>query len=122
MSSANNWGRWLASWTLYWIGDVVSRSMNAFDWWWLYRPYNWLMSRSFYIQGRTVYGPWGDRMSTNPTLPPDPTPEMIRIMREAFFSVWYAPSERSEYEENLTAAYHALFNHLMGEEVGPEAK
>ena len=49
--------RWLVSWSLYWLGDAVSRPMEAFDWGWLYPVYNWLMLRSGDVQGEGP-GPW----------------------------------------------------------------
>ena len=49
--------RWLLAWLLYFLGDLISRPMMAFDWAWLYRPYNKLMSWSSDIQVGE-YGPW----------------------------------------------------------------
>lgn len=49
--------RWLLSWALYWAGDAVSKPMLAYDWDWLYQPYNALMTWSVDIQGNGR-GPW----------------------------------------------------------------
>lgn len=48
------------TWTLYGLGDLVSKPMNWFDCMaWLYPAYNWLMLRSYDVQqwaGNS--GPW----------------------------------------------------------------
>ena len=47
------------SWTLYWLGDAVSRVMNIDSMWWLYSVYNRLMTWSLQVQdwaGNTT--PW----------------------------------------------------------------
>lgn len=49
--------RRLLSWALYWAGDAVSKPMLAYDWDWLYQPYNALMTWSVDIQGNGR-GPW----------------------------------------------------------------
>ena len=41
---------WLVSWSLYWIGDMVSRLMNFDSMWWLYPVYNKLMLWSLLVQ------------------------------------------------------------------------
>lgn len=41
---------WLVSWTLYWLGDAVSRLMNFDSMWWLYPAYNRLMIWSMQVQ------------------------------------------------------------------------
>jgi hypothetical protein len=51
------------SWTLYWIGDVVSRAIvhhtlgHYFEW--PYRFYNMLMVWACELQGDDPRGPWG---------------------------------------------------------------
>lgn len=50
---------WVLSWILYWLGDLVSKPMEWFDFWWLYPVYNRLMTWSLQVQdwcGNT--GPW----------------------------------------------------------------
>lgn len=49
--------RWLISWTLYWLGDLVSKPMSRWDWH-LYPLYNWLMQKANDVQGHGP-GPWG---------------------------------------------------------------
>jgi len=51
--------RFLLSWTLYWLGDIICRPMERFDWVWLYPTYNKLMCWSSSVQGKTKKGPWG---------------------------------------------------------------
>lgn len=41
---------WLVSWTLYWLGDIVSRPMNFDCMFWLYPVYNRLMLWSSQVQ------------------------------------------------------------------------
>ena len=41
---------YILSWTLYGLGDIVSRPMQWFDWSWLYPVYNRLMLASIRIQ------------------------------------------------------------------------
>lgn len=48
----------LASWVLYWAGDLISRPMLWFDWAWLYKTYNWLMLKSSDLQHKSGKGPW----------------------------------------------------------------
>lgn len=50
----------VVSWTLYWLGDAVSRPMNWFEWaWWLYPVYNKLMLWSSSVQDwNGGCGPW----------------------------------------------------------------
>jgi hypothetical protein len=51
---------YIASWSLYWLGDLISRIMNYFDSGWLYPVYNRVMSASIDIQkwaDNTT--PWG---------------------------------------------------------------
>ena len=42
---------YIVSWTLFWLGDLISRPMNRFDCFaWLYPAYNKLMSCSIRVQ------------------------------------------------------------------------
>ena len=41
---------YVVSWTLYWIGDLISRLMNFDSMWWLYPVYNRLMQWSLRVQ------------------------------------------------------------------------
>ncbi len=50
--------RWMAAWTLYWIGDAVSRPMNSRLAFVLYPIYNHLMWWSTTVQGPGDFGPW----------------------------------------------------------------
>ena len=53
---------YILSWTLYWLGDLVSKPMHYLDWGWLYPVYNRLMIWSYDIQECSVnLGPWRDR-------------------------------------------------------------
>lgn len=55
-------------WACYYLGDLCYKILDVLpdrpwlSWWhsgW-YRPYNWLMNRSYNIQDRTgCNGPWG---------------------------------------------------------------
>ncbi len=51
---------YILSWTLYWLGDIVSKPMNWFEWaWWLYPVYNRLMGWSLRVQDWAGnQGPW----------------------------------------------------------------
>ena len=51
---------YILSWILYWLGDLVSKPMNWFEWaWWLYPVYNRLMRWSYNIQKWVGNdGPW----------------------------------------------------------------
>ena len=40
----------VVSQVLYWLGDLVSRPMDRFDWAWLYPLYNRLMISSLLVQ------------------------------------------------------------------------
>ena len=42
----------------FYIGNIISKPMNYFDWGWLYPLYNWFMLRSVDIQIETGKGPW----------------------------------------------------------------
>lgn len=54
--------RWIAAWTLFWLGDGLWSVIDYFelDWAWLYRIFNELMVTSFEIQGDGP-GPWKPR-------------------------------------------------------------
>ena len=41
---------YILSWTLYWLGDLISYLMNYFDWFWLYSFYNNVMLASLDVQ------------------------------------------------------------------------
>jgi hypothetical protein len=41
---------YILSWSLYWLGDLISHPMNRFDWGWLYSLYSTAMSASFNVQ------------------------------------------------------------------------
>jgi hypothetical protein len=41
---------YIASWILFWIGDLISKPMNYFNWDWLYPIYNCLMLSSHLVQ------------------------------------------------------------------------
>jgi hypothetical protein len=41
---------YILSWSLFWLGDVVSRVMRFDSMWWLYPVYNWLMLWSMRVQ------------------------------------------------------------------------
>lgn len=60
MSERRNVFRWLSAWTLYWIGDAISRPMDRFDLGWLYPAYNRVMVLSCQLQGQGNFGPWKD--------------------------------------------------------------
>ena len=50
---------YIISWSLYWLGDLISRPMQWFDWDWLYPVYNQLMLTSSNIQNWAGNkGPW----------------------------------------------------------------
>jgi hypothetical protein len=51
---------YLVSWSLYWLGDLVSRIMQFDSMWWLYPVYNQLMCGSLRIQdwANIDTGPW----------------------------------------------------------------
>jgi hypothetical protein len=50
---------YVVSWTLYWLGDFVSKPLHYFDWWWLYPVYNRLMICSVDVQDWSgAKGPW----------------------------------------------------------------
>ncbi|WP_157661398.1 hypothetical protein [Burkholderia ubonensis] len=52
---------WLAAWALFWMGHVVSRSMERFDWA-VYPLYTRLMLASVGVQDWAgVTGPWEQR-------------------------------------------------------------
>ena len=49
------------SWTMYWLGDFVSKPMHYLNWAWLYPAYNNLMMWSYDVQEwGGDYGPWKD--------------------------------------------------------------
>ena len=52
----------LFSWTCYWIGDAISRTIEPVfgRFGWPYRIYNWLMIRSVDLQGDDPRGPWSE--------------------------------------------------------------
>ena len=50
--------RWSASWSLYWLGHLVSVPMRR--WGHLYPVYNKLMVWSVSVQGDMEQGPWND--------------------------------------------------------------
>ena len=56
--------RWFGSWSLYWLGHLVSLPMRR--WGHLYPIYNGLMPRSVSIQGDMEQGPWGKVCKTPP--------------------------------------------------------
>lgn len=50
---------WPLTWLLFWLGDLVSKPMHYFDWWWLYPVYNNLMGWSVDVQDWAgLSGPW----------------------------------------------------------------
>jgi hypothetical protein len=50
---------WPLAWSLYWAGDIISKPLNYFNWWWLYPVYNNLMCASFVVQDwAKLNGPW----------------------------------------------------------------
>ena len=50
---------YIISWSLYWLGDLVSYPMHYFDWAWLYPIYNRLMIASVDVQDwAKIDGPW----------------------------------------------------------------
>ena len=51
---------WVVSWSLYWIGDLISRVMRVPCLWSLYWAYNWFMVKSNDIQDWAGIdnGPW----------------------------------------------------------------
>lgn len=51
--------RFIASWVLYWLGDLASKTMHWFNWtaFFLYPVYNRLIGWSVDIQGEGN-GPW----------------------------------------------------------------
>jgi hypothetical protein len=52
---------YVVSWTLYWLGDLISKPMNYLDWYWLYPVYNRLMIYSADVQDWSgANGPWGE--------------------------------------------------------------
>lgn len=52
---------YILSWTLYWLGDFVSKPMHYLDWAWLYPVYNRLMCWSTDVQDWSgANGPWGE--------------------------------------------------------------
>jgi hypothetical protein len=53
--------RAVASWLLYWLGDVVSIPMRRWDLAWLDPAYQWLMGTSGRIQVGNR-GPWRDAL------------------------------------------------------------
>lgn len=51
---------YIVSWILFWIGDLVSKPMDRFDWAWLYPVYNRLMISSLLVQDWAKnITPWG---------------------------------------------------------------
>ena len=53
---------YILSWTLYGLGDAVSRPMQWFDWAWLYPTYNRLMLSSYGIQKwASLKTPWREK-------------------------------------------------------------
>ena len=53
----------LLSWTCYWIGDAISRTIEPlFGRWfvWPYRIYNWFVLRSVDLQEDNSRGPWSE--------------------------------------------------------------
>lgn len=52
---------WLVAWTLFWMGDLVSKPMYYIEWMaWLYPLYNTLMSWSSSVQEWSGNdSPWG---------------------------------------------------------------
>lgn len=51
---------YIISWILFWIGDLVSKPMDRFDWAWLYPMYNRLMISSLLVQDWAKNTtPWG---------------------------------------------------------------
>jgi hypothetical protein len=51
----------IVSYILYWLGDLVSRPMQSFDWIWLYPIYNRLMISSILVQDWAKNSsPWRD--------------------------------------------------------------
>lgn len=57
--------RWLLAWSLFALGDAVSRAMVRADFLHLYPLYNKLMWWSSDIQGPTAGGPWSRTVSTS---------------------------------------------------------
>jgi len=52
---------YILSWTLYWLGDFISKPMHYFDWACLYPVYNRLMIWSADAQDWSgCNGPWGE--------------------------------------------------------------
>jgi hypothetical protein len=50
---------YVVSWTLYWLGDLISKPMYYVNWWWLYPVYNRLMISSADVQDwSNANGPW----------------------------------------------------------------
>jgi len=41
---------YIASWILFWIGDLISKPMNYFNWDWLYPIYKCSMLVSYRVQ------------------------------------------------------------------------
>jgi len=53
---------YILSWTLYWLGNLVSKPMHYIDWWWLYPVYNNLMRASLSVQDwAKIDGPWSNK-------------------------------------------------------------
>lgn len=52
---------YIMSYFYYYIGHIISKPMNAFDWDFLYKLYNYFMIKSADIQYRTGKGPWRDK-------------------------------------------------------------
>jgi len=52
---------YILSWTLYWLGDLVSKPMHWTYGYWLYPVYNRLMIWSTDVQDWSgADGPWGE--------------------------------------------------------------
>ena len=52
---------YILSWTLYWLGDFISKPMHYFDWACLYPVYNRLMIWSADAQDWSgCNGPWAE--------------------------------------------------------------
>lgn len=55
--------RLILSWMCYWIGDLVSRTIEPMFGWhyeWPYRFYSWWMVTAHDLQGGDPRGPWSD--------------------------------------------------------------
>jgi hypothetical protein len=50
---------YVLSWTLFWLGDLISKPLHYLNWWWLYPVYNRLMICSADVQDWSkANGPW----------------------------------------------------------------